>query len=145
MPTSPRLKLPVVVGNSIVSSCEVSMMRTLLVIGGLAVVTTLSACGPSHSDFPIVVANRTGGTITVFVNGNSFGDVAGGQISSFDIEVQDSAFITRDVRGNPTAASPVSRVTFSAKDQGTGALSSGKEATLTQHAPTYVEFGPADF
>jgi hypothetical protein len=121
------------------------MMRNLLVIGGLAVLTALSGCGPSHSDFPIVVANRTGNPITVFVNGNSFGDVGAGQIASFSVEVQDSATVIRDFSGNPSSATPVSRVTFSAKDQGTGALSGGKEATLTKHAPTYVEFGPADF
>ena len=121
------------------------MMRTLLVIGELAILTALSGCGPSHSDFPVVVANRVGHPISVFVNGNSFADVGVEQVASFTIEVQDSGYISSDLAGNPASPSPISKVTFSAKDQGTGALSSGKEATLSKHAPTYVEFGPGDF
>jgi len=121
------------------------MMRTLLVIGGLAVLTALSGCGPGHSDFPIVVANRTGNAITVFVNGNSFGNVATGQVASFSVELQDSAYVTKDLAGNPISPSPVSKVTFTARNEGTGTLSNGKEATLSQQAPTYIEFGPGDF
>jgi hypothetical protein len=109
-----------------VSSCEVYIMRAFFVIGGLTILTALSGCDVSHSDYPIVVANRIGNPISVFVNGNSFGQVGVGQVASFEVELQDSAFVTLDLAGHTTSPSPVSRVTFSARDQGTGALSGGR-------------------
>ncbi len=121
------------------------MMRTLLVVGGLAGLMAFSGCGASHSDFPIVVANRNGNPISVLVDGNGFADVGVGQVASLSIEVQDSGYVKRDFSGNFTSPSPVSRVTFSARDLATGALSVGKEATLSKFAAAYVEFGPGDF
>jgi PKD repeat protein len=112
-------------------------------IGGLAVVTVLSACtGRYESEFPVIVVNRTANTIQALANGQAVGSVDAGQTQSFSLKLPES---NPNVFVNGTQPTPRADVTFSARDLRTGALSSEKSVTLFQDTPTSVAFTPDDF
>ena len=125
-------------------------MKTTLHVGpwlrrvsGFVAAIALSGCvGRYESVFPVIVVNRTANTIQALANGNGLGSVDAGQTQSFSLTLPES---NANVFVNGTAPTPQANVTFTARDTRTGALSSEKNTTLSQDAPTYVAFGAEDF
>jgi hypothetical protein len=94
----------------------------------------LAGCDLFHSDFPIAVGNRTANTVSVFANGQRIGDVGSNLIATFSVDVSSSV--------GTTSPTPVTQVTFSARDMTTGILSAGAAATLVKDVTTFVDVAP---
>ena len=117
------------------------LVRLLLPVAVIAVL--LSACGSTYkSDFAVVVANRAANAIQVMANGGALGEVAVGQTGTFTLNLPES---TPNILSNGVAPTARADVTLAARDVRTNTISTTKSLTLSQDAPTYVEFTPSDF
>ena len=97
----------------------------------------LTGCGLFQSDFPIAVGNRMANTVSLFANGQKVGEVGSNLTATFSLEQSLSGSVVN--QGSPT---PVTQVTFSARDMTTGVLSAGASATLLKDVTTYVDVAP---
>jgi len=114
-----------------------------LVIGGCLAAAMAAGCsGHYESEFPVIVVNRTVNPIQALANGSPVGQVEPGQSQSYSLKLPES---NSNIYSNGTAPTPQARVTFTAKDAKTGALSTEKSMTLSQSEPTYVPFTIDDF
>jgi len=113
--------------------------------GVLIAVVLVAACGGVggyKSDFPVVIVNRTANVLQALANGSPVGTVPAGAQATFTVNLPESQANTFN---NGVAPTPQADVTFTAKDQRTGALSAEKAVTLTTANPTTVSFDPTDF
>ena len=118
-------------------------LTRLLVVGGCVAATIAAGCsGHYESDFPVIVVNRTLNPIQAIANGSAVGQVEPGQSESFTLKLPES---NPNIYSNGTAPTPQAKVTFTAKDARTGALSTEKSMTLSQSEPTYIPFTIDDF
>ena len=118
-------------------------LTRLLVVGGCVAATIAAGCsGHYESDFPVIVVNRTANPIQAIANGSTVGLVEPGESESFTLKLPES---NPNIYSNGTAPTPQAKVTFTAKDARTGALSTEKSMTLSQSEPTYVPFTIDDF
>lgn len=114
----------------------------LLVVGCVAATLAAGCSDHYESDFPVIVVNRTANPIQAIANGSPVGQVEPGQSGSFTLTLPES---NPNIYSNGTAPTPEARVTFTAKDARTGALSTEKSMTLLKTEPTYVPFTIDDF
>ena len=130
-------------------------MRTLPFAFVAAATALVAGCGSYSSDYPIVISNGNLSAIRVFADGIDLGAVSAGATVSTTLRLRDQGYATVDITGNPSSPSPVSQVTFSARDLTSGTVacfhqSGGAQAqdckpvTVT-HQPTFIQFREADF
>lgn len=136
--------MTVVFPSSVMKPLGESMTRTrLTVVMAVALLAAGTGCtGQYASDFVVVVQNRVGNSLAISANGQEIGQVASNQQASFTLRLTETQPNTFD---NGVAPTPQSATAITARDVRTGTVSTAKDVTVSQGAPSYVSFTAADF